>query len=158
MKKKKPFLLLEILIAILLVSICLVPLIHSPLQSYRAEKRLLEEMEGERLADWSFSEIKEKLLRNEIPWEKLPKAGGQTGPFPLPPAPIEIPGSQPKKIERTYFLSCAKRGEKEGLQGEILRILKVDIAFEPRLSQRKKRKSDYSYRLIVRKIPQDPSR
>ncbi len=153
MRKKKTFLLLEILIAILLVSICLVPLIQSPIQSYRAERRLLEEMEGERLADWTFSEIKEKLLKNEIPWEKIPRPGAKTASFFLPASAIEIPGSQPKKIERSFTLECGKRGEKEGLNGETIRILRVGIDFAPRLSLRKKGKSDYSFRLIVQKLP-----
>ena len=155
MRKKKSFLLLEILVAILLVSICLVPLIQSPIQSYRAERRLLEEMEGERLADWTFSEIKEKLLKNEIPWDKLPGPEKKSAPFPLPPGSIEIPGSKPKRIGRSFVLECGKKGEKEGLQGEIVRIFRVGIDFDPRLLQRKSGKNDYSYRLIVRKMPRD---
>ena len=149
MKKKKPFLLLEILIAILLVSICLVPLVQSPIQSFRAELQLLEEMEGERLAEWTFSEIKEKLLKNEIPWEKLPGPGAKTASFPLPPASIEMANGKPKKIERSFILGCGAKGEKEGLQGEIYRILAIGIDFQPRLSKRKNK--SYTYRLIVRK-------
>jgi hypothetical protein len=148
-KKKKNFLLLEILIAILIVSICLVPLVQNPIRSYRAEMRLLEEMERERLADWTFSEIKEKLLKNEIAWEKLPGLAAVSGPFPLPQAVIQIPGCASKQIVRSYMLQCGEKGEKEGLKGEIYRMLRVNIEFAPRLS----RKTKYTYRIMVRKIP-----
>ena len=155
--KKKPFLLLEILIAILLVSLCLIPLIQSPIQSYRAEMRLLEEMEGERLAALSFSCVKEKLFNAEIPWEKLPSLTEKTASIPLPPITIEIPGAKPKKIERSFVLRCNKRGEKEGPNGELYRIIHVDIEFRPKLTQKKTKKEngDYSYRLVVRKILQE---
>ena len=116
---------------------------------------LLEEMEGERLAEWSFSEVKEKLLNHEIPWSKLPSCGEKTQAFQLPSMTIEIPGALPKKIERSFSLRCHKNGEKEGLKGEIYRMLHIDIYFTPRLSQKKKKakgRSDYSYRLVVQKL------
>lgn len=151
--KKKTFLLLEILIAILLVSICLIPLVQSPILSYRAEMSLIEEMEGERIAEWTFSEIKDKLLNHEIPWEKLPTLDNKTSLISLPPMTIDIPGAKLKKIERAFVLRCNKKGEKEGVNGEIYRMLHVDIYFTPKLTQKKKAKgtSDYSYRLMVQK-------
>ena len=157
MKKKRTFLLLEILIAIFIVSLCLIPLIQAPIRSYRAEMRLLEEMEGERLADWTFSEIKEKLLKNEIPWEKLPGTEVKSAPFSLPSATIQIFGAKTKKIERTFTLKCGKIGERTGKNGEVYRMFTVAIDFEPRLSQRKrdKRRGDYTYRLQARKLPRE---
>jgi len=145
---KKPFLLLEVLIALLLVSLCLIPLIRSPVENYRTEIRLLEKMEGERLANLSFAEVKEKLMKGEIPWEKLPAPGTKTASFSLPPIAIHIPGCKPKKIERSFTLRCDKKGEKEGLQGEITRMVKIGIIFTPQLSQKKK-PGEYSYRCIL---------
>lgn len=123
---------------------------QSPVEIYRKEIQLLEEMEGERLAEWSFSEIKEQLLNREIPWEKLPSPTEKTASIALPEITIEIPGCRPKKIERSFTLRCKKTGEKKGLKGEIYRMLYVDIQFEPRLSQRKGT-TGYPYRLIVQK-------
>ena len=155
-KKKKPFLLLEILVSILLVSLCLIPLVQSPVQSYRAQMRLLEEMEGERLAEQSFSEVKEKLLNHEIAWEKLPALSEKSIRRSLPSIHIEIPGAARKKIERSFVLRCNKKGEKEGVNGEIYRMMYVDIDFKPRLTQKKKKENgDYSYRLVVRRIPEN---
>ncbi len=151
--KKKPFLLLEILIAFLLVAVCAVPLVTQPLKLYRAEMKFLEQMERERLANWTFSELKEKLLKNEIPWGKIPQKGMKGQPIPLPPAFIQIPGCAPKKVERTFTLMC--KGEKKGLKEEIYRLLYVRIDFSPRLFPKKKEKksADYGFRVIVQKLP-----
>lgn len=145
---------LEILIALALVILCALPLILEPIRLYRTEMKLLEEIEGERLADWTFSEIKEKLLKNEIPWKTLPSKQGASFSYSLSPLNIQVPGRAKKSICRSFSLRC--RREKEGLQGEIYRIFDVNIYFSPRLSNRKKRGehlSDYRFKLTVRQIP-----
>ncbi len=149
--KKRSFLLPEVLIAIFLTSLCLIPLIRSPIESYRTEVELLEEMERERLAEWSFSEIKEKLLTHEIPWEKLPTKGNLTAPIPLSPITIQIPGLQSKTVNRSFVLKCRETGEKEGPQGEIYRMLYVDLLFDPPLPNTKRKNPHYSYRTLVQK-------
>jgi hypothetical protein len=151
---KRPFLLFEVLIAIFLVSFCLIPLIRSPIQSYRNEVKLLEEMEGEKWAEWTFSEVKEKLLNNDLEWDKIPKPGETSPTFSLPPITLELPNISSKTINRSFSLRCTKKGEKEGKNGEISRILWVDLFFTPKVSQRKpsKHKGDYSFRLMVQLI------
>jgi len=147
-KKKSPFLLLEILIALLLVSLCLVPLIQAPIRSYRGEFRLLEEMERDRLADWTFSEIKEKLLKNELPWENFPTPTLTTGPFSLPDVTLQIPGLPSKTVQRKFSFKCGKKGEKVGPQGEIYRLVTLSILFYPPLPKAK----EYSYKLFLQKL------
>ena len=146
--------LLEILIALILVMVCAVPLIVEPIYLYRSELKLLEEVEGERLADWTFLEIKEKLLKNEIPWKALPSHKGRSISYSLDAAPIQIPGRSKKIIKRRFTLKCQR--EKEGPKGEIYRIFDVKIYFDPRLSSRKmgkkKRSSDYLFKLTARSI------
>lgn len=152
-RHKRPFLLTEVLIAILLVSICLVPLVERPIQSYISEWKLIKEMEGERLANLAFSEIKEKLFKNEIPWSKIPNPGQMTSPIPLPSTTLEFPKQNPTKIERSFVLRCKKKGQKTNSQDECYRLLQVEIFFQPKLSQKKisKNKGHYSYNVLVRK-------
>lgn len=123
--KKRTFLLLEILIAFVLVAVCAIPLVKQPLKLYKNEMAYLQKMEQERLADWTFTEIKEILLKNEIPWEKIPAKGVETSPFPLPSVTIEIPGCTSKVIERSFTLRG--RGEKVGLHDEVYRQIGVCI-------------------------------
>jgi len=145
--KKRSFLLFEILIAFLLVALCAVPLVSQPLKMFRSEIKFFEQLERERLADWTFSEIKEILLKNEIPWEKIPAKGGKTPSFSLPSAATSIPGMSPKQVNRTFTLHC--KGEKEGLHDEIYRLLYVEITFSPPLSK----KNSYTFRTTVQKLP-----
>lgn len=147
--KKRTFVLFEILIAFLLVALCVVPLVSQPLKLYRSELKFLEQLERERLADWTFSEIKELLLKNEVPWEKIPSKGVKTAPFPLPSANIQIPGCKPKTVQRSFTLHC--KGEKTGLHDEIYRTILVDIHFSPALISEKK--SHYTFRILVQKLP-----
>lgn len=147
--QKRPFILLEVLVALTLVALCAIPLIIKPIRIYRSEMRLLEEGEGERLADWTFSEIKEQLLQNTIPWEKLPSFHQTTEPFLLKSASIFIPGRVPKEIRRSFTLYG--KGEKTGEGGEVYRMLHVKIVFDPQLSQRKKRENLYTYRTIIQR-------
>jgi hypothetical protein len=145
--KKRSFILLEILIALVLVALCAIPLIVKPIRTYRFEMKALEEMEGERLADWTFSEIKEEMLKNKIPWEKLPSYHETSGPFSLDPGSIQVPGRKAKKIERSFTLFG--KGEKEGIEGQTYRMIYVKIEFDPALSKKKK---TYTYRLPVQKL------
>jgi hypothetical protein len=148
-KLKKPFLLLEILIALMLVILCALPLIIQPFRLHQTEMKLFEEIEGERLADYTFSEIKETLLKNKIAWKDLPSSKNPSISYPLTPITFQIPGHSPKSVKRFFTLHYQK--EKEGLQKEIYRIFNVDILFEPRLSHKPKRTKmgDYPFKLIV---------
>lgn len=141
--QKRPFVLLEILIAFMLVAICAIPLIEQPLWFFRKEVSSFEKLEKERLADWTFTEIKELLLKNEIPWDKLPSRGVTTAPFSLPPATLQIPGAKPKQIKRRFTLFC--KGEKIGRNDEIFRILYVTVNLNDEIPA-------YEFRIPVQRI------
>ena len=144
---KRSFLLLEVLISLSLILLCIVPLVVRPLELYRTENELLWEMEGERLADWTYSEIKETLLKNEIPWKKLPDEKKKIGTFPLPDATVSLPRGKPKTIQRIFTLELKK--EKEGPKGEVYRFMRVEISFSPSLSKKKRK---FVYKVMVRKL------
>lgn len=143
MKKKKPFLLIEVLIALFLVTLIAIPLLTKPIFMYRSEMATLEEMERERLAAWTFVEIKEDLLNNKIAWEKLPKERGKNH-FSLSSGFIYLPESNPKRIERSFTLSCSTGKEKDGTDDALYRLLKVNIFLD-------KKKEPYTYSVIVKK-------
>jgi hypothetical protein len=118
-----------------------------------AECRFLKEIEGERVSLLTFSEIKEKLLKNEIPWSQIPLPGKKSKEIPLSSFLLDIPNQNPISIERSFVLRCKKKGEKTTSEGDIYRHLQVEIFFHPKLSQKKRKPylGDYSYSLIVEK-------
>ncbi len=128
--KKRPFVLLEVLIALLLVMVCIVPLLRAPILQYRTEIGLIERLEKERVADWTFTEIQEQLLKNEIAWKDLPEKKKATRRWELPPAEIQIPGCSPQWVSRFVSLKCEL--EKEGLHGEQYKRLLLRVYFSPK--------------------------
>ena len=135
--KKRTLLLIEILIAFFLVSLCAVPLVTGPLKLHKLQTLQLEKMEKERLADWTFSEIKEMFLKTEIPWEKVPKKGEKSLPIPLNDAVIQIPNLQPRKVKRHFFLKG--RGEKK-TKDQIIRSIGVYVLLD---------KDQYEFRVPI---------
>ena len=156
MRQKRPFVLLEVVIALGLLMLLIFPLLESPVLLYREGAFAFQESEGERLADWTFTEIREALLRHEIPWEKLPAFDEEKGPFILRPKEIRTASGKTQDIQRTYTLACWKKMEKVAEGGRITRLLEVGISFDPPL-RRKNNKPDkraYRYRILVEKRPQ----
>ncbi len=143
---KRPFFLLEVLIALALMMVCAVPLIVGPARGFRQEMAKFEEMERERIADLSFAEIKEQLHRNQIPWSRLPALRETKGPFSLKSEAIQIPNQKEKRIERRFFLYG--KGEKRTPNGEVIRMIYAKIEFDPPLGNKKKH---YIYRTMAKK-------
>ena len=69
--KKRPFLLLEVLIAFAIVAICILPLLAPHLWIIQGEKAFLAEIQADRVAGNLFGELIQKLHENEIPFELL---------------------------------------------------------------------------------------
>jgi hypothetical protein len=62
---------LEFMIALFLVTICALPLSQFPMQAVQEECKSAYRMQAQRLADLAFSHVKEKLYREEIPWQDI---------------------------------------------------------------------------------------
>lgn len=145
--KKRPSLLLEILMACTLLTLCVSPLIRKPVELYLTQMKALQDVEKERLADLSFAELKWELLQNEIPWKDLPAKKSQAKIFPLPDAVLQIPYSANKPIKRRAIFKCRK--EKLSSKGEIVRLLELEIQFEP--FEEKKKNRAYVYQVVLKK-------
>jgi hypothetical protein len=128
MTKKRTFLLMEVLISLMLVSLCIVPLMRAPILHFRQQVNHLIQFERQRIADWSFSEVKEILLKNGIPWERLPKRGSARLELPLAKSQLHIPGLITKNLSRKVQFSCT--AEKEGEKGGLYRLLEITILLD----------------------------
>ena len=133
--KKRPFILIEILIACAILGTSAVFLMSKSVMFYRAEMASFAKIEKQRLADLAFAEVKVLLLRNEITWKKLP-APTEIKKYRL--SPVEILS---KPTERRVLFKCRK--EKTGLRGEVYRLLEIEIQLE---------KEKYVYKTIIRKL------
>ncbi|MDP1608748.1 MAG: hypothetical protein Q8L98_05495 [Chlamydiales bacterium] len=149
-RKKRPSLLLEVLLACSLLAMCLGPLIKKPTQLYQTQIKALRELEGQRLADLAFAEIKIKLLNHQIAWDKLPSKKIPQKIYPVTEGCLQIPHRQEEKIARRAVLKFKR--EKISTKGELVRLLEVEIQFAPFEKKTNKSLPTYSYRAIVRKM------
>lgn len=135
---------MEVLIALSIVTLCIIPLVSQPLRIIKRELAKLELMEKERLADRSFSEVKEMFLKGEILWEMVPDLYQTTGPFFLSNAKIDFLEHKEKSIRRKFTLYG--KGRKPGANGEEYRQIYVKIFFDAD-------EHFYEFRLPLRKLP-----
>jgi hypothetical protein len=70
--KKRNFLLLEILLAVTLLALCIVPLVRNPICFYKKEMETLIDLEKKRIENEALLEIRQLLFKNQIPWNEFP--------------------------------------------------------------------------------------
>jgi hypothetical protein len=124
-KKKRFFLLMEVMIALALIAISIVPLMRMPIVHFQREVEHLAQFEKHLIADWAFSEVKELLLKNSIPWEKLPRKNDPPLLYPLSKVDLEIPGIRTQTLARAAQLKCT--GEKESENGNRYHLFEITI-------------------------------
>lgn len=69
--KKRPFALLEVMIAMALVALCALPLIFPHVAILKAEKAFNDDLELDHIVSLLYAHLLEKLYLNEIPWNDI---------------------------------------------------------------------------------------
>lgn len=136
--------LLEILIALTLVMLALVPIVRQPLQFQIAEKKQMLRIEADRIAAWTYSEIREKFLKGGFRWEQIPILHGESKAVELSTIPLRLPPVANDTIERSFTMETI--GEKEH-EGKISRLVSIHL----KLKSKQMKTMDATYRLIVEK-------
>lgn len=70
-KSKRPFTLLEVLIAFLIIVLCVIPLISPHVTIYKDQLAFIERIELDHAVNELYGNIIEQLHRQQIPWETL---------------------------------------------------------------------------------------
>jgi hypothetical protein len=97
MKRKRAYAILEVLIALSLLAICIVPLIREPISQIKSAIRLVEKVESEKASLLLFAQVKENLLNKTLSWNQIPKLG------------IESPLRKGMDIELNLFPFTSKK-------------------------------------------------
>jgi hypothetical protein len=149
-KRKKTYLLLELLIGITLLTFFAFPLISQPSLMVEREIVSLERMELERISECAFAQVKQKFYRNEIPWESF--ASEEKKEFPIGDEKIQIKllGLGANKFQKKVFLHT--KSEKKINQSE-MRLVGIKISFIPKKKRYKRKEVSFFYRLFVKRIP-----
>ena len=138
----KAFSLLEVLLAISLLTLCGATLIRQPILMHRAEISQLERLEADRIASWTFTEIHEKFLKGSISWAQIPPLQQKSKPFPMSDVPFQIPPLVSRSAKRSFIIETLK--EKKTQENQIARLISVHI-----LIQAGSKNRQFSYQLNV---------
>lgn len=158
MKKRHPFLLLELLIALSLFSLCIVPLVQLPFRTLREATLYYQRLELERLTDVTLAQIEARLFQNEIPWKDL--ECNRKNKYLISEATVEVDvtGERKAPFKKTCFLWTARK--KKGGNGEHYRLLTVEVLWTPLASKKQTPPFFKRYhQILVQQLPfQAPAR
>lgn len=85
MKKRKFFLLLEVMICFALVVLCALPLIYPHTYILHMQREFIQEIELDHFVNNHYAALVEQLYRNQVPWDVI------SGKRPLPVNPPDLP-------------------------------------------------------------------
>jgi hypothetical protein len=127
MKKRRPFILMEVLIAIALLALCLIPIASAPFRHYTKQTHALKQMELERLSDVVYRDFL-KLLPELTSFEALPTSRKDAlrhewGPYTFS---IEGCGTYSYMAKCRFWIKAPENPEKYGL-------LRMEIRLADRL-------------------------
>lgn len=146
--KRKAYLLLELLIAFSILSLCIVPLVRNPMHTAKQEIYSFERMEVERLAELAFAELLEKLYSKEIPLKAF--EGDDSTPFFQDKVKLNLPGILKRTFKRQVFIWT--KTEKQGTEQNCYKLVNAKVTFQP-LKKPKKFSSSFTTRFFI-EIPE----
>ncbi|MBJ7449212.1 MAG: type II secretion system protein [Parachlamydiales bacterium] len=148
--KKRYFVLLELLIALSIVTLCLVPLIAPQVKMTTQIMSWIEKKQLDRLADIAYAEVLEQLYENgdekksdRILWEQLSKNGAIFKREWPEPVVINYPKNRTAWVKRSY--SIATVDEKNKASNDGFKRIMITIYFHMPSGK----SSYYEYPLII---------
>ncbi len=130
--KKRPYLLLEVVIAMALVALCAIPLLRPLFAAARRDATHIHTLNTQFRAEQAFTEVRDLLYDNTIPWNALRKGTDYTGTLD----------------DCTYTISEITKFRKRtntGRDGATYRLLAITIHLD----------QDYKYQLFAERIYPD---
>lgn len=147
LKNKRHFLLIEILIAFSLITMLSVPLIRNPIYYFRSQIHSLQKIELQKIADFTFLDIKLDLYKNNIPLSNLASLEKEAISTPLKPSLLSLPGPfKGKEVTRSLQIWASTKISKKN---EEYKLISIKITLKP-LNQKKS--YNFKYKVVAKKI------
>lgn len=124
-KNKQAFVLLELLIALSLFCLCIVPLAQLPFSALQSEIKSCQRMKLQRLADLTFAEVQAELFQRSIPWEKIDCPRERKTQLLNDTLTVSLKGLGSKQFARRCSLWTSRR--KTGKNGEQYRLVTLEL-------------------------------
>lgn len=150
-KIKRPFLLLEVLIAFALVAICALPLMYPHVAMVKEQRNFVRKVELDHLVNLMYGNIVQKMYTNSLPWSQL-----LHHPFVVDESLLqEINYTAPFPYKGSYTFTVCKKKPKKKMAPYSLYLLTLTFQFLPdefRNSDAKiqeKHTLEYTYRIFA---------
>jgi hypothetical protein len=140
-KKKRSFLLLEVLIAFSLMGLVATYFVTQGGKQYLAKVEGLKQIEADRIAAWTFTEIYDQFAKGELRWEQIPPLRQKSARFSLPAVSVRLSPFQ-FFIKRSFTLETLR--QKEQKEGGLVKFVSVHL---------KVNQKQFSYPFIAVKGP-----
>jgi len=152
-RRRRSYLLLELMISFMIVSLVALPLLRNPLHALKMQLFSLERMEIERLADLSFANMQAEIACQEVPWKAFSQE--QKGEcYSIDTIPLLLPGIAERKYERkTFFWTLA---QKEGENNQEHRLVRIQFVFSAKEMGKREKPLYFNYNVFLsgeKKLP-----
>ena len=127
MKKKHPFLLLELLIALSLFSLCLFPLIRIPFDALSSEIKSAQKMALQRKASLIFADLEMDLFQEKIPWKAFDLDRKEKTKLEKETISLDLKGIGKKAFEKTVSIYSSRSYSGEDSQEN--RLVTIELEF-----------------------------
>lgn len=118
---------------------------------HQSEMRHLEQVECDRIAAWTFTEIREKWLNGGVRWREIPGLEEEWSQWTnLPEMELELPPFPCRAMSRRFKLHTMS--EKQESDGRVHRLVGVTIEVQ----HEQKQSRQFTYRVILTKKPTSP--
>jgi hypothetical protein len=123
LRSKRHILLLEVLVAIAIVVLCIVPLLRPHLFILTEEKRFIREVELDRLVGILYANLLiEGFYHGNIKWDTI--ANGES-------IPLDDPAVRDLGFTGSYKFSLEKKKAKVEEDNYILNLIRISYSFDP---------------------------
>lgn len=147
-RKRRSFLLLEVLIALSLLVTCALPMASFPSSALTKEIHLAYESQARRLAQIGLAQIKEQLYKNEIPWEKIPKQKQESYELFQNSCSATLPLAGKRLFKRKASLHFSSQRERDK---NLYLLVKAQIEIQPERPSKEQPAQLFSHLLLIRK-------
>lgn len=115
-RKKKAYLLLELILALSLLALFIGPLVQAPFSHIRKQLKGITAIQFSLAAETILASVEEKLLKNLIPWKKIEEAQTSAIHIETVSWPTDVrdnPSSKSPSYEARIYLSKAHIEQKD---------------------------------------------
>ncbi len=155
--RRRSFLLLEVLIALSLTLTCALPMASLPSRALKEEIAIAYDAQARRLADLAFAQLKERLYKNEIPWEQIARCQEGRQDLFEDTYTVSLPSAGTRKFKGKVSLKFPKKfpsKQEQGIDTYFLLVARIQI--KPAYKKTDQKNQVFSHLIIVHKSSQIP--